>query len=173
MIDPDVMDIELPRHSGYQRPAADGTANRSIREIVLSLESIVTDLVSLAQGAPPRSSTPTTPQHLHQQHHRHQPCRDVDSQRPSPASFAESRDRTDIPAAQPAVGTWGAMVALFHAALAALKCRANLPTNPPPVPRLIPGIDEFVDILPIEDEPQDQFSSQDDTVVFIGVNSSL
>ena len=45
------------------------------------------------------------------------------------------------------------------------QCRANLPTNPPPVPQLIPGIDKFVDILPVEEEPQeDQFGSQDDTI---------
>ena len=66
---------------------------------------------------------------------------------------------------QPAVGTWGAMVVLFNAALVALKCRANLPTKPPPVPQLIHEINEFVDILPFEEEPQeDQFGSQDDTI---------
>ena len=40
MIDPDVMDSNLPGPSGYLRPAAnntwDGTANRSLRDLVLS-----------------------------------------------------------------------------------------------------------------------------------------
>ena len=92
------MDDDLPGPLGYQRPTANNTsedtANRSLRDIVLSLESSVSDLLSLAQGAPPSSTaiTPPTPAPAPA------PSSPTVLRRrpPSPASFAVSRDHTDI-----------------------------------------------------------------------------